>query len=94
MQRAVRATRLGILLLAAAAAGCQSMDEEMVQTTQPEKMPSLNVVDITAADRSNHQPMMAEDVDSFGALGQPPLLDPRWRGGLMAVAMRYGVVLM
>ena len=73
MQRAVRATRLGILLLAAAAAGCQSMDEEMVQTTQPEKMPSLNVVDITAADRSNHQPMMAEDVDSFGALGQPPL---------------------
>jgi len=73
MQRAVRATRLGILLVAAATAGCQSMDEEMVQTPQPEKMPSLNVVDITAADRSNHQPMMAEDVDSFGALGQPPL---------------------
>ena len=73
MQRAVRATRLGILLVAAATAGCQSMDEEMVQTTQPEKMPALNVVDITAADRSKHQFMMAEDVDSFGALGQPPL---------------------
>lgn len=73
MHRSASATGLGILLLAGALSGCQSMDEQMVQTTPPERMPALNVVDITASDRLNYEPMAEEDVDSFGALGQPPL---------------------
>ncbi|MCU7555942.1 FlgO family outer membrane protein [Alteromonas sp. ASW11-19] len=60
-------------LLAAAVvlvSGCASMDEQGPQTSQTQ--PGMNVVDVTAVDRG---PVKAaeEDMDSFGAVGQPPL---------------------
>ncbi|MEC8229076.1 MAG: FlgO family outer membrane protein [Pseudomonadota bacterium] len=61
------------LLAACALSGCMSTDEDMAGTSEPVMATSMNVVDITAADRMSRAPMAADEVDSFGAIGQPPL---------------------
>lgn len=51
--------------------GCAMNSEQQTTAKKPVK-PAMNVVDVTAVDRA---PVKAEqdDVDSFGAIGQPPL---------------------
>ncbi len=66
---------LGIsgLLAACVLGGCMSTEEDMASTSEPATATSMNVVDITAADRMTREPVAADEVDSFGAIGQPPL---------------------
>lgn len=72
MQRALVLSTM--MLTTALLSGCQSVDEEMVkQSESTSQVSALNVVDITASDRTNYEPMGDDEVDSFGALGQPPL---------------------
>lgn len=64
---------IGSLLAACVLGGCMSTEDDTASTSEPAAAMSMNVVDITAADRMTRAPMEADEVDSFGAIGQPPL---------------------
>lgn len=59
------------LSVAMVLSGCTTMEEP--QMANEPAQPAMNVVDITASDRGPVVTSEPEEVDSFGALGQPPL---------------------